>query len=88
MRVLALTLGILSAVWSSVAFGARLKDIADIEGVRGNQLFGYGVVVGLNGTGDGNSVQFTTKGISNMLEKMGIRIDPKDVKVKTSPRLW
>lgn len=69
-------------VVSSTAVAARLKDIADIEGVRGNQLFGYGVVVGLNGTGDGNSVQFTTKGIANMLEKMGIRIDPRDVKVK------
>ena len=39
------------------AEAARLKDLAEVEGVRGNQLFGYGVVVGLNGTGDGNSVQ-------------------------------
>jgi flagellar P-ring protein precursor FlgI len=64
------------------AFAARLKDIADIEGVRGNQLFGYGLVVGLNGTGDGRSVEFTTKGLSNMLEKMGIRVDAQDIKVK------
>lgn len=66
----------------ALAGAARLKDIADIEGVRGNQLYGYGVVVGLNGTGDGNSVQFTTKSISNMLEKVGIAVDSKDVKVK------
>lgn len=66
----------------SAASAARLKDIADIEGVRGNQLFGFGLVVGLNGTGDGNSAQFTTKGISNMLEKMGIRVDSEDIKVK------
>lgn len=64
------------------AYAARLKDLADVEGVRGNQLFGYGVVVGLNGTGDGNSVAFTSKSLSNMLEKLGIRVDPREIKVK------
>lgn len=64
-----------------VAEGARLKDIAEIEGVRGNQLLGYGLVVGLNGTGDGK-LDFTQKSISNMLEKMGIRVNPIDIKVK------
>lgn len=66
------------------AQGSRLKDIADVEGVRGNELFGYGLVVGLNGTGDGNSSQFTVKGLSNMLETMGIRVDPRDIKVKNT----
>lgn len=61
---------------------ARLKDVADVEGVRGNQLFGYGIVVGLNGTGDGGSIQFTTKSLANLFERLGIRVDPKDVKVK------
>lgn len=61
---------------------ARLKDIADVEGVRGNQLLGYGLVVGLNGTGDGRMTDFTPKSISNMLEKMGIRVDPVMVRVK------
>jgi flagellar P-ring protein precursor FlgI len=60
---------------------ARLKDIADIEGVRGNQLVGYGLVVGLNGTGDGK-VDFTTKSISNLLERAGLRVDSEDIKVK------
>lgn len=64
------------------AYAARIKDIADIEGVRGNQLFGFGLVVGLNGSGDSNSVDFTTKSISNMLEKAGIRVDSEAVKVK------
>lgn len=68
--------------FATVAHAARLKDIADVEGVRGNELYGYGIVVGLNGTGDGNSVQFTTKGLANMLEKMGVRINPEDIKVK------
>ncbi len=67
---------------SSVAYAARLKDIADIEGVRGNQLLGYGLVVGLNGTGDGRMTDFTPKSISNMLEKMGLRVDPMAVRVK------
>lgn len=65
-----------------VANAARLKDIADIEGVRGNQLLGYGLVVGLNGTGDGRMTDFTPKSISNMLEKMGLRVDPMAVRVK------
>lgn len=65
----------------SVSHAARLKDIADIEGVRGNQLYGYGIIIGLNGTGDGK-IDFTNKSLSNMLEKMGVRVDPKDVKVK------
>lgn len=64
------------------AHAARIKDLADVEGVRGNQLFGYGIVVGLNGTGDGNSVQFTNKAIANMLEKLGVRMDSRDIKVK------
>lgn len=71
-------------IFSAQAHSQRLKDIAEVEGVRGNQLVGYGIVVGLNGTGDGKSVEFTVKGISNMLEKMGIRVDPEDVKVKNA----
>ncbi len=63
------------------AYGARLKDIADVEGVRGNQLLGYGLVVGLNGTGDGK-VDFTLKSVANMMEKMGVRSLPQEIKVK------
>jgi flagellar P-ring protein FlgI len=70
------------SLFVSSASAARLKDIADIEGVRGNQLFGYGIVVGLNGTGDGKGVEFTVKSISNMLERVGIRVNPADIKVK------
>ena len=65
----------------SPANAARLKDIADIEGVRGNQLYGYGVIIGLNGTGDGKSVQFTSKSLSNLLERLGVRVEPTDIKV-------
>ncbi len=60
----------------------RIKDVAQIEGVRENQLIGYGVVVGLNGTGDKNSSIFSTKAISNMLKEMGIVLSPQDIKMK------
>jgi len=77
-----LTIILLLVGVAAPAEGARLKDIADVEGVRGNQLLGYGLVVGLNGTGDGRMTDFTPKSISNMLEKMGIRVDPVAVRVK------
>jgi flagellar P-ring protein precursor FlgI len=55
-------------------WGARLKDIAYFKGVRGNQLIGYGLVVGLNGTGDSFNVEFTIRSITNMLVRMGVSI--------------
>lgn len=63
------------------AYGARLKDIADIEGVRGNQLYGFGLVVGLNGTGDGKT-PVMTRSLANFLEHLGVRVSPEDLKVK------
>jgi flagellar P-ring protein precursor FlgI len=54
--------------------GARLKDIAAFKGVRSNQLIGYGLVVGLNGTGDSTSTEFTIRSIANMLERMGVHV--------------
>jgi flagellar P-ring protein precursor FlgI len=61
---------------------ARVKDIADVQGVRGNQLVGYGLVVGLEGTGDGQSSLFTIQSIANMLRKFGITVDLGAVRVK------
>ncbi|USN46484.1 MAG: flagellar basal body P-ring protein FlgI [Pseudobdellovibrionaceae bacterium] len=55
------------------AKAARLKDIANIRGVRSNQLVGYGIVVGLNGTGD-SGLEYTNKSISRMLDKLGMKI--------------
>ena len=63
------------------AFGARLKDIASLKGARLNELIGYGLVVGLNGTGDGTGTKFTVQTLVNMLERLGIHSLPKDVKV-------
>ncbi len=61
---------------------ARLKDIAAVKGVRTNQLIGYGLVIGLNGTGDGSGTKFTTQSLVNMLERLGIHALPDQVKVK------
>ena len=53
----------------------RIKDIADVQGVRGNQLVGYGLVVGLEGTGDGQAAFFTVQSIANTLRKQGLTLD-------------
>ncbi|MFH1625985.1 MAG: flagellar basal body P-ring protein FlgI [Pseudomonadota bacterium] len=63
-------------------WAVRVKDIADIEGVRPNQLIGYGLVVGLNGSGDKKDTKFTVQSLVNMLERMGVAVNSKDVKVK------
>jgi flagellar P-ring protein FlgI len=61
---------------------SRIKDIAAFEGVRDNQLVGYGLVVGLNGTGDRNQTFFSTQTLANMLERSGITVSPEQVRVK------
>lgn len=64
------------------AMAARIKDLASIKGIRANQLTGYGLVVGLDGTGDKSGTEFTIQSLVNMLERMGINVDKKDVRVK------
>lgn len=75
-----LTTAVIFMVTASVALGAaRIKDIARVQGVRENQLVGYGLVVGLNGSGDG--INMTYQSIVNMLDRMGINVDMDDVNV-------
>ncbi len=63
---------------------SRIKDIADIEGVRTNILIGYGLVVGLNGTGDSaSSIPFTRQTLINMLEKLGVNAKAAESQIKT-----
>jgi flagellar P-ring protein precursor FlgI len=84
--------------WSKVALGAlvvisalaapalaaRIKDIATIEGVRQNQLNGYGLVAGLTGTGDSQQAIFTVQSVLNMLKRRGLtlNIDPRQLQIK------
>lgn len=66
----------------SLEAGVRIKDITSLKGVRQNQLIGYGLVVGLDGTGDGSSNQFTTQSLATMLNNLGVGIDPRQISVK------
>ncbi len=63
------------------ASGARIKDIASLKGVRSNQLVGYGLVIGLNGSGDSTQTKFTTQTLVNMMERLGIHALSDKVKV-------
>jgi flagellar P-ring protein precursor FlgI len=64
------------------AWSARLKDVATFGGVRTNDLVGYGLVVGLPGTGDKSGSQFTVQSMANMLESMGVKVDRVALKPK------
>ncbi len=79
-RILA---GIVLCLMADPAFPApvRLKDLVSIEGVRENQLVGYGVVIGLAGTGDKQTTIFTTQSLANILERMGVSVAPSTMKV-------
>lgn len=61
---------------------ARIKDIAKVQGVRSNQLVGYGLVVGLAGTGDSNKTLETLQSVTNMLKEFGVSISASQLKTK------
>src|SRR5271165_459222 len=62
----------------------RLKDLVSIEGVRDNQLVGYGIVVGLNGTGDSRQTVFSAQSLTNLLARMGVQVSPSLILVKNT----
>ncbi len=64
------------------AWAVRVKDIASIRGVRSNQLLGYGLVVGLNKTGDSDDTEFTVQSLTSLLKKLGVNVDPREVQVE------
>lgn len=70
------------AATGAPAAGTRLKEIASLEGVRDNQLMGYGVVVGLNGTGDKRQTVFSVQTLTNILKRMGVTVDPTLIQVR------
>ena len=67
-----------------VAPATRLKDLVDIEGVRENQLMGYGLVVGLAGTGDKRTTLFSAQSLANLLSRMGVSVSPTDMRVSNT----
>jgi flagellar P-ring protein precursor FlgI len=84
MRTRFLTVPAAVALLASAAAAARLKDLADVEGVRDNQLIGYGLVVGLAGTGDRQQTIFPYQSLANVLERMGISVSGTALRVKNT----
>ncbi len=74
-------IALMTLLFVAEAQAVRLKDIANIRGVRDNQLIGYGLVVGLKGTGDSNA-EFTNKSMARMLEKLGVKTEEGNVSSK------
>lgn len=77
---LALTLVLLVA--ASTAHADRIKDLASVGGVRDNHLTGFGIVVGLDGSGDDARSPVVKSALTKMLKKLGVTIDPTDLKAK------
>ena len=67
--------------WTCISYAVRVKDIVDIQGVRKNQLIGYGLVFGLDGTGDGKNSEFTIQSLVSMFDKMGVTLKADDIEV-------
>lgn len=78
-----LTFIIMAALCTPAYATSRIKDIVSVEGVRDNILIGYGLVVGLNGTGDKlNNAQFTEKSLKGYLERLGVNVKSDQLKTK------
>lgn len=81
IRAIALVLTVIAAFGDTPV---RLKDLVSVEGVRDNQLVGYGLVVGLNGTGDKRQTVFSTQSLSNLLERMGVSVNANAFQVRNT----
>jgi flagellar P-ring protein precursor FlgI len=79
---LSILLLLVSGFQATPAQATRIKDIGSFMGSRSNQLIGYGLVVGLNGSGDKDKTIFTVSTLANLLDNMGIHVDPLLIKVK------
>lgn len=87
IRIPASALAIVVALAATITYSladqtVKIKDIARIEGARSNQIYGYGLVVGLDGTGDTQQTLFTAQSVANMLQRFGISVPPSKMKVK------
>jgi len=71
-----------AVVPADVMPGVRIKDIAHVNGVRSNQLVGYGLIVGLDNSGDSQQALFTIESVANMLQDFGIKADPTKMRVR------
>jgi len=78
----------LLAVLTTPAWGVRVKDIAVLRGARDNELIGFGIVVGLDGTGDSQESLLTRKPIVNALERIGISLKSQDILGRSIAAVW
>jgi flagellar P-ring protein precursor FlgI len=76
------TLVLVMLLLPQFALAARIKDIAAFDGVRENQLIGYGLVIGLNGSGDTDQTKFPVQSLVGALERMGVTVNRSDITVK------
>jgi flagellar P-ring protein FlgI len=74
----------LLVVSTALPAATRLKELATIEGVRENQLIGYGIVVGLAGTGDRRQTMFSAQSLTNLLNQMGVSVPPTAIRVNNT----
>lgn len=84
MRYLIVLLLLWSALSLHGAPPSRIKELAAVEGVRDNQLLGYGLVVGLRGTGDMRQTFFSAQTLTNLLERMGVQVNPTMILVRNT----
>jgi len=82
MRKLILTVVAFVLLLPSSSEASRLKDLVEIEGFRSNKLVGYGLVVGLSGTGDSGSSVLVKQSMANLLKRLGTRVSARDIKAK------
>jgi flagellar P-ring protein precursor FlgI len=89
MRHLTFPIGWLGALallallaWAPAARADKLRDLVDVVGARDNQLVGYGVVTGLNGTGDDLTAPFATQSLRALLRRLGVQVDAKSMRLK------
>lgn len=80
--ILPLLLMCVALLEAPTVHAARLKELADVEGFRSNPLVGYGLVVGLQGTGDDSSSLATKGSLSRLMNHLGVDIDPRQIKAK------
>ncbi len=82
-RIVVALIAMLMSVTATMASPVRIKDLVEFDGVRGNDLVGYGLVVGLNGTGDGiRNAPFTEEIMSNILERLGVNVTGEQFRPK------
>ena len=74
----------MSALSSVPAHATRVEELTDVRGVRSNQLTGYGLVVGLNGTGDRGQARFTVQSTAGMLRRLGANLDPAEIQTQNA----